>query len=170
MQASKSSVEIIHDAVKERYDFEIDRIKLLDNKASNIMSIAGILATLVTGFASLAITFAQFNALKIIAIVAFAATLVLLIASFCFGLRAHQIRSYVIVPDPPILVIDGAKLNATTLLQVLGDTYTLAVEKNMMKNEEKVFNIQTANWLVLVGVVLFAIFAFFAIAGKEVIV
>jgi hypothetical protein len=165
LQNSKS-LEIIHNAVKERYDFELERIRRLDDKANNVLTIAGVLATLVTGFGSLSITLTQFNISEIIAFVAFVACLGLLIASFCFGLRAYQIRSYNIVPDPPVLIVEGEKMNADKIFQALGDTYALAIEENMKKNEGKVYNIKVASWLVFVSLILFSIFAFLTMVSK----
>lgn len=163
---SEKALNIIYAAVKERYNFEIDRIRHLDNKANNVMSIAGILATLVSGLASLSVT-ASVNALDILVLAAFVTCLCLLFESFYLGLRAYQIRSYTIVPDPPILIGEGEKMEASKIAQTLCDNYALATEENMGKNEEKVSYTKVATWLVLGSLVSFAVFAFFTILGRN---
>jgi hypothetical protein len=165
LQNSKS-LEIIYNAVKERYNFELERVRHLDDKTSSILAIAGVLATLVTGFGSISIRLTEFNVIQIVAFIAFVTCLGLLIASFCFGLRANQIRSYRIAPDPPVLIVEGENMKAGLIFQALGDTYALATEENMKKNEDKVFNIRMASWLVFVSVIAFSIFAFLTIMNR----
>ena len=82
------SIKILYDAVKSRYEYETDRIKRLDDKANNVMGIAGILATLVSGFASLTIKVSS-SWLGILVMATFFSSLALLIASFSYGIRAH---------------------------------------------------------------------------------
>jgi disulfide bond formation protein DsbB len=158
------SLKIIHDAVKDRFDFEIERIKLLDDKVNNLISIASILAALISGFAVLSMKLSQLTMTEIGTFVLFIASLGLLVSSLCYSIMAYQIRSYVIVPDPPSLIVECEKMNADRLLEVLYITYTLAIEENEKKNEAKVFHVKIASWLLFAAVILFAVFVFVTIA------
>jgi hypothetical protein len=154
------SLKIIHDAVKDRFDFEVERIKLLDDKANNLVSIASILAALISGFAVVSIRLSRLTMTEIGTFVLFLASLSLLVASLCYSILAYQIRDYVIVPDPPSFIGECEKMNSAKLLEVLYVNYTLAIEENGKKNEAKVFCIKISSWLLFVSIILFAIFVF----------
>jgi len=80
------------------------------------------------------------------------------------GLKAQQIRSYTIVPDPPLLIGEGEKMDEGKIVRILYDACALATDTNMKKNEDKVGYIKTATWLLLASLVSFSIFAFLTIA------
>ncbi len=152
------SRKIIHDAVKERFDFEIERIKLLDDKANNLVSIASILAALISGFAILSMKLSSMTMTEIGTFALFLISLFLLIASLCYSILAYQIRSYIIVPDPPSLIVECEKMSADKILEVLYINYTLATEENEKKNETKVFYVKRASWLLFAAIIMFAVF------------
>jgi len=163
---NSASLKTIHDSVKERYDFEIERIKLLDDKANNMVSIASILATLISGIGVFSVKISELTFIEISSFLVFLACLGFLVASLCYSIRAYQIRSYMVVPDPPSFIVECEKMDPDKILEVLYINYALAVEENEKKNEQKVFHVKMASWLVFASIILFSIFVFLTI-GKS---
>lgn len=162
LKTSAKTMQIIHDGVKERYNFEVERIKRLDDKANYTMGVASILAALVSGLASLSIKTAFFGA----NIVLFISSLILLISSFLFGLRAHQFRGYNIIPDCPSLLTQCINMTPEKVIETLTYNYTLATEDNSETNEKKIWNIKVASNLILASLVFFGLFAIITILGN----
>lgn len=161
---ARDSLEIIHDAVRDRYKFEIERIKHLDDKANNLVSVSSILAALISGFAVLSLKLSSPNLTEIGAFTLFLICLSFLVVSLCYSVKAYQIRSYVIVPDAPSLIVECEKMNADKILEVLYINYTLATEENVSQNEEKVYHIEMASWFLFASIILFGVFVFLTIA------
>lgn len=162
--SSQNSLEIIHNAAKDRYKFEIERIKLLDDKANNLVGVSSVLAALISGFAVLSVKLSNPTIAEAVAFFLFLACLGLLVASLGFSMKAYQIRSYVIVPDTPSLIVECEKMKADRIFEVLYINYALATNENEKKNEDKVSYVRLASRLLLGAVVLFAIFVFISIA------
>jgi hypothetical protein len=154
------TLRIIHEGVKERYFFEVERIKRLDDKASYIMGIASILAALTSGLASLSIKI-SFGGVNIFL---FGTSLILLFAALYFSLRAYQFRTFNIIPDSPTLLGKCEKMSPEQVTEVLIYNYTLATEENSKENEKKIWNIKVATNLIFLSLVFFGMFAIITIA------
>lgn len=145
---------------------ESNSIKLLDDKANNLVSVSSVLAALTSGFAVLSVKLSNLTIAEAGTFVLFLVCLGFLVASLFFSIKAYQIRSYVVVPEPPKLIVWGEKMEANKLLEVLYINYALAINENERRNEDKVCYVQIASWLLLGAIVVFAIFVFLSIASE----
>ena len=158
--------EILLEKIEKRYDFEISRIKRLDDKTNNILTVDGIIAALISGFGSLSVSFSEITFIEWGAFLVFALSLVIIVASLWYGLKAYQLRDYMIVPDPPVLIGECEKMKPEEVIETLKINYALAVIENEPINNEKASNITKAIQLTLISLILFALFSFLTILSK----
>ena len=92
-------------------------------------------------------------------------SLSLLVASFSYGIRAHQVRSYLIIPDPPKLLEECSEMKPDEIIETLNKNYSVAVTENSQLNEEKADFIKMANRLALSSLILFSLFVVLIIAS-----
>lgn len=137
------TLETIYKEVFKRFQFERDRTKHLDDKASNIIGFVGIITGLVSGLGGFLLK-PPINATKTIATILFFVTLVCLILSFIFGLRAYHIKEFTVVPDPYFLIGRYEEEKRERIIQDLYDNYAVSIEQNMMLNDQKVGHIKKA--------------------------
>jgi len=163
---NSESKELILEAVKDRYNFELGRINRLDSKTSSVMSIAGVLVGLVAGFGSLVITISEITWLEFGAFLAFSVSLGSLILSFWYSLKTYQLRDYIVVPDAPTFIVEGEKMKHEKVMETLYVNYALALEENEKTNKKKVQNIGNSINLILFSIILFALFSVFTALSK----
>jgi len=161
--SKNGSLEILHNAAKDRYEFEIDRIRLLDDKANNLVSISSILAALVSGFAILSAKESDPTFFEVSLFSIFLVCLIFLISTLGLSIKAYQIRSYIIVPDIPNLIVDCEKMKPDKIFETLYINYAIATHENETKNENKVSYVKMASWLLLGAITLFAAFVLLSI-------
>ena len=135
-----STSEIIYNEVMKRCEFEFERFKHLDDKASNTISFIGILIGLISGFGSLSLKF-PVNPADAVPMVLFSVSLILLFLSFLFSLKAFQIKKFTIVPNAYFLIGEYENKEKAVVVQGLYDNYAVAIEDNMKINDEKSKNI-----------------------------
>ena len=152
------ALETIYDAVINRYQFEVERIKHLDDKASNIIGFVGILASLISGFGIFQLRLPT-NFAEIVEFVIFAFSLGFLILSLIFGLRAYGTKKFTIIPNAYFLIGKYEDKEKERIIRDLCDNYAVSIEDNMNLNDKKVANIKIAMYSLFLAVVVFSIFS-----------
>jgi len=163
--------ETIYEEVVRRFEFESDRIKDLDSKASNIVGFVGIITGLASSLGGIllkpyVVTSPIVAYMREIAIGLYFSMLLCFLLSLGFGLRAYQIKKYTVVPNPYYLI--GAYENAKTKMEIirnLYDNYAVAIEDNIIQNDKKVANIKKAMYALFLGIVLLPVFIGFIVFG-----
>jgi len=156
--ANLDALETIYTEVIRRYQFEIDRIKHLDDKASNIIGFVGILTSLISGFGILQLKFPT-NRVEIVEFSMFVLSLVFLFLSLIFGLNAYATRKFTITPDAIFLVGKYEDKEKKHIIRDLCDNYAVSIEDNRKLNDRKVANIKRAMQSLILALVGFSLFA-----------
>jgi hypothetical protein len=153
-------IETVYEVVVKRFEFEIDRAKDLDDKASYLIGFVGVIATLFTGFGSSYLTLPPIEELnmhlllQLSPIISFVAVLIFLFASFVFALKTLQIKEYVYVPNAYNLIGAYATATKQKILQDLTDDYAIAIEENIVMSNKKANSIKKAVLFLFVALFL----------------
>lgn len=153
------TLEIIHEEIIRRFQYENERTKHLDDKAINIMGFVGIIDGLVS---SLGVLTLQALANLIATVLLFLA-IAALIFSFLFSLQGYRIKGFTVVPDPYFLIGAYEGRDKDQVIRDLNDNYAVAIEENMGLNNRKATWIKRAMYTLLVSVFLIAIFSCFVL-------
>ncbi len=151
------ALETIYEEVIKRFQFESERTKHLDDKASNIIGFVGIMTGVVSGLGAYVLKTTNF-----IATTLFFVALMLLIFSFILGLAAYRTMKFTLVPDAYFLIGFYEKKEKERILRDLGDNYAIATEKNMMLNDKKAIYIKRAMYVLFIAILLISFFVLFA--------
>jgi len=157
-----AALKVIHDEVVRRFQYESERTKRLDDKASNVMGFVGIITGLVSGLGALALKVPT-NLTEVIATILFFLTIAALICSFVFSLIGYRIKKFIIVPDAYFLIGAYEGKHKERILRDLNDNYAVAIEENMTLNNRKVAHINRAMYALFLGILLIPLFAFFTL-------
>lgn len=158
------ALETVYDEVVKRFQFESERTKHLDDKASNMIGFVGIIIGLVSALGGLLLGVPQ-TPIKICATVLFFCVLILLVLSFIFGLAAYHVKKFTAVPDAYFLIGAYEKEDKERILRDLNDNYAVAIEENMKLNNQKVEYIKRVTYALFFGILLIPWFVLFAMFG-----
>jgi len=151
----------IFNLIKERYEFEWDRSKILDSKASKMIGFTGVIITLETTV--LLFIFKEFSNLLIlpetVRSIFFFLILLSIICLFCSaitGLLALYIKKWPIVPNTTHL-IENYTANTVGIRSVMGATgkqISDAISKSTILNNEKAILLKIAYVSFLIGIII----------------
>ncbi|MFA7071885.1 MAG: hypothetical protein GX965_11155 [Methanoculleus bourgensis] len=151
----------IFDLVRSRCSEEFDRVKSLDNKASRIIAISGIVLSLETSFVSVLFNNIPrgsnyYVASRLLLITSF----IFLLASVAISLKAYAIKTLKTVPDVEHLINEYARQDKSFQDILIPITLELvdAVEENKLINGRKAEDITYS--LYALGLGIFAYFLF----------
>lgn len=156
------ALKVIHDEVVRRFQYESERTKRLDDKASNVMGFVGIITGLVSGLGALALKVPT-NLIEVTAAILFFLTIIALICSFVFSLIGYQIKRFTVVPDAYFLIGAYEGKDKERILRDLNDNYAVAIEENMTLNNRKVTHINRAMYALFLAILLIPLFVFFTL-------
>jgi hypothetical protein len=153
------TLEIIHEEIVRRFQYENERTKHLDDKASNVMGFVGIITGLVSSLGALTLQALT----NLIATVLLFLAIAALIFSFLFSLQGYRIKEFTVVPNPYFLIGEYEGKDKDQVIRDLDANYAVAIEDNMKLNDRKATWIKRAMYTLLVSVFLIALFACFVL-------
>jgi hypothetical protein len=156
------TLEVIHEEIVRRFQYESERTKHLDDKASNIMGFVGIVTGLVSGLGALTLQVPT-NLIEGIATALLFLAIAALICAFFFSLQGYRIKEFTVVPNAYFLIGAYEGKGKDRIIRDLNDNYAVAIEDNMALNDQKATWIKRAMYALLASVFLIALFAFFAL-------
>lgn len=157
--ADPKTAEAIREEVIRRFEFESDRTKILDDKASSTMGFVGIITGIISGIGGFLLKKPlSLSMIQIIPLVIFFSDVICLILSFLFAWYAYRVRKYSIVPDAYYLIGAYEKKDHKTMLRDLCDQLAIAIEENMVSNNQKVKWIKRSMNALFLGVIFLFIF------------
>lgn len=132
--------KLIYENIIYRYNLEWDRSKILDGKASGIISFVGIILALQSGIGAILIKDApKTGTLFIITCLFFATSVLFLTFSIFCGLKAYYVKTWLSVPNATTLIEDYGKKDKSrvVILCDLGVKIAESIEKNKINNDMK---------------------------------
>lgn len=102
--------KLIYDSIVSRYNIEWDRFKIIDGKASGIVSFVGIITGLMAGMGAILLNGAPrtpilFTIMECVFIVG----IILLTISIGCGLKSYYVRTWKFVPEAQYLIEEYGK-------------------------------------------------------------
>ena len=158
------ALETIYVEVAKRFQYESERTKHLDDKASNIIGFVGIITGLISTIGGFLLGMPQ-TPFEIFAAVLFFDVLILLVISFVCGLAAYHIKKFTVVPDAYFLIGAYEKEDKERVLRDLNDNYAVAIEENLKLNDKKVEYVKSAMYALFVGILLVPFFVLLTMLG-----
>lgn len=138
-----------------------ERTNTIDGKASDLVKFVGLLLALQSGVIVIFIreNFKMNNNYLYLFII-FLIGVIFLTSSVIFGLKAYQIRTWSLVPEPMRLVNEYAKKNypRRIILQRVGLASATAIKENETINADKVFFLKYGLYFLVFGIIFNVIF------------
>lgn len=150
IEALHSKNRFIYQVFSDRFNVELERTKILDGKALNIISFAGIILTLQAGFGALLLEKTQGPNLLCYL---FFLGVVFIFLSIIVALKGYYFKSWNIVPNSDQFMEEYVKKDLCELALIIS-LYRLIVEKtkiNMDNNDDKVKWIKLSFLFLVVG-------------------
>jgi hypothetical protein len=149
--------KLIYDCIKNRYNFEWDRFKILDGKASGIISFVGIILALQGGIgATLLKDTLRTGALFITMINIFILSVICLTFSIICGLRAYFLQKWIYIPEVHNFINECAVKDKSRvdILRVITQSLSRAIESNKKDTNKKARFIEYGFAFLAVGLIL----------------
>jgi hypothetical protein len=147
------TLETIYEEVIRRFQFESERTKSLDDKASNIMGFVGIITGLLSGLGAYVLKTTNHVAASL-----FVLALLLLILSFVYALAAYRVKKFTIVPDVYYLIGFYENKQKKRILRDLNDNYAVAIEENAKLNDQKAMDTKNAVDVLFIAIIMLLFF------------
>lgn len=132
------TTKVIHNELVNRIKFEFERIKDLDSKTINLISISGIVLGIVTGISKILTDTNSNQTISVNFFILLALEIIVLGFTLIFGLIAYRVRKYSVIPEPYYLIGRYEAEDELTVLRALNDEYAIAIEINMISNNQKI--------------------------------
>jgi len=133
--------EVLFDAVKDRYDSELEYSSELDTKIGTVMGFVGAVLTIIILFVGSVLypIMSSGNAPTADKLLPLTGSVILLIAATASGVYGYYGISYHSVPDPvPLLQQYKNEANPTKIIKVLAATMAAETQHNIKQNGRKV--------------------------------
>lgn len=148
--------KLIHDSINSWYNLEWDRSKILDGKASSIISLVGIILALQSGIgATLIKDESNLNQLTLITNSFFIISIICLTFAILFSLNAYFIKATWNIPNPEFVYEkfdSGAKLNQKETIKVISSKIKNLIDANNKVNNDKEKNISNGLKFLVAGI------------------
>jgi hypothetical protein len=149
--------KLIFDSISNRYNLEWDRSKVLDGKASGIISFVGIILALQAGIGAILIKDAPKIGVSIIIINGFfILSVFFMTASIISGLKAFLFKKWYYIPELDTFFEECENQNKSNIdiLRTLGLTTAHAIVKNEEDNDKRTKFIRYGFYFLLAGLIL----------------
>ncbi len=153
--------KLIYDSISYRYNLEWDLSKILDGKASGIISFVGIILALQGALGAILLEDApRKNALFIPIMCLFIFSILYLTISILSGLKAYYLKEWNAVPKADYLIEEYGKKNRsrTYIMRTMGQEMANSIKKNSTNNNEKKRFIEYGFIFLVSGLVVDVIF------------
>lgn len=149
--------KLIYDIISNRYNLEFDRGKILDGKASGIISFVGIILALQGGIGAILIKdVPKTGTLFLFMNEIFILSVFCLTFSILSGLVAYRVKSWFFVPEPNDCIegCENENVNQLDILRDMEKELAKAIDRGKVNNEKKSKFIVYGFLLLVAGLVL----------------
>ena len=147
--------QILYDIFKDRFNSELNRIRDLDQKSSNIISFIGIIISIQSALGVFLLKEIPKSSFYWIASVIFAFGMLFLLVAMRYAIKSYWVQDYIDVPGDPKDVFENyCKTNSHKLriLRNFSIEICKATRKNRNINDNKVTNIKRSLQFLILGI------------------
>lgn len=144
MNKTEHRDQLLYEIITERFKTEWFRTEYLDKKANNTLIVAGLLLVILSGIGSLTImSIPKTHDFYFILCLTFISSIILLMHSALYSLKACSITSWKIVPDTEHLINRYGKENESriNILRIISSTLSITIKHNKAINDTKALSL-----------------------------